>query len=135
MTVTPETSIVGAIDPRTQRPEELTRLRARISLSRCATQTICTSELANKLANVYQLLQFNSPYMNRYDAPMNFLYFVWSLVEMTRHDTPRYKLEAGQSGLKVPPETETGIEMEQDCGGSLGTNKRPLVTADNSSSK
>ncbi|KYM96875.1 hypothetical protein ALC62_12451 [Cyphomyrmex costatus] len=64
--------------------------------------------------------------------------FVSSLVEMTRHDTLRYKLEAGQSGLKVPPETETGIEMEQDCGGSkasLGTSKRPLVTADNSSSK
>jgi len=37
---------------------------------------------------------------------------------MTRRDTLRYKLEAGQSGMKVPPETETGIEMEQDCGGS-----------------
>ncbi|KYM78323.1 hypothetical protein ALC53_10978 [Atta colombica] len=99
MTVTPETSIVGAIDPRTQGPEELMRLRAR--------------------------------------ATMNFLYFVSSLVEMTRRDTLRYKLEAGQSGLKVPPETETGIEMEQDCGSkaSLGTSKRPLVTADNSSSK
>ncbi|KYQ46803.1 hypothetical protein ALC60_14187 [Trachymyrmex zeteki] len=83
MTVTPETSIVGAIDPRTQGPEELMRLRARISLSRWATQTICTSELPNKLANVHRLLQFNSPYTNA----------------------------------------------------SLGTSKRPLVTADNSSSK
>jgi len=37
---------------------------------------------------------------------------------MTRRDTPSYKLEAGQSGLKVPPETETGRERERDCGGS-----------------
>ncbi|TGZ49478.1 Uncharacterized protein DBV15_11341, partial [Temnothorax longispinosus] len=44
--------------------------------------------------------------------------FVSSLVEMTRRDTLSYKLESGQSGPKVPPETETEIERERDCGGS-----------------
>lgn len=37
---------------------------------------------------------------------------------MTRRDTQSYKLESGQNGPKVPPETETEIEGERDCGGS-----------------